>query len=54
MNAVMRENCILTARFLDVAKFTTLTPISLLISCIFSFQIVTLKFLHAYFGIEVS
>jgi hypothetical protein len=30
-------------RFLDVAKFTTLTPLSLLISCKLSFQIVSFE-----------
>jgi hypothetical protein len=33
----------LTTRFLDVAKFTTLAPLSLLISCELSFPIVGLK-----------
>jgi hypothetical protein len=32
-----------TMRFLDVAEFTTQTPLSLLISCKFSFPIVGLK-----------
>jgi hypothetical protein len=36
---------LLTKRFLDVAKFATLTPLSLLILC---------KLLSAYFGIEIS
>jgi hypothetical protein len=31
---------LLTLRFLDVAKFTNLTPLSLLISCKISFPIV--------------
>jgi hypothetical protein len=35
----------LTTKFLDVAKFTTLTPLSLLISCELSFPIVGLKIL---------
>jgi hypothetical protein len=34
---------LLTTKFLDVAKFTTLTPLSLLISCELSFPIVGLK-----------
>jgi hypothetical protein len=33
----------LTVRFFDVAKFTTLTPLSLLISCKISFRVVGLK-----------
>jgi hypothetical protein len=42
MNAAMWEHCNLTMS-LDVAKFTTLTPLSLLISCKLSFPIVGLK-----------
>jgi hypothetical protein len=34
---------LVTTKFLDVAKFTTLTPLSLLISCELSFPIVGLK-----------
>jgi hypothetical protein len=34
---------LLTTKFLDVAKFTILTPISLLISCELSFPTVGLK-----------
>jgi hypothetical protein len=34
---------LLTTKFLDVAKFTTLTPLSLLISCEVSFPVVGLK-----------
>jgi hypothetical protein len=34
---------LLITKFLDVAKFTTLTPLSLLISCQLSFPIVGLK-----------
>jgi hypothetical protein len=34
---------LLTTKFLDVSKFTTLTPLSLLISCELSFPIVGLK-----------
>jgi hypothetical protein len=34
---------LLTIRFLDVATFTTLTPISLIISCKLSFPIIGLK-----------
>jgi hypothetical protein len=38
------ENIVLlTLRFLDVAKFTNLTPLSLLISCKVSLPIVSLK-----------
>jgi hypothetical protein len=38
------ENVILLSlRFLDMAKFTTITPLSLLISCKLSFQIVGLR-----------
>jgi hypothetical protein len=39
---VMREHCTFDS-FLDVAKFTNLTPLSLLISCRLSFPIVGLK-----------
>jgi hypothetical protein len=42
MNVTMWENYI-SDRFLDVAKFTTLTPLSLLILCKLSFPIVGLK-----------
>jgi hypothetical protein len=31
---------LLTTKFLDVAKFTTLTPLSLLISCELSFLVI--------------
>jgi hypothetical protein len=41
-NAVMRERGAFD-KFLDVAKFTTLTPLSLLIWCELSFPIVSLK-----------
>jgi hypothetical protein len=34
---------LLTVRFLDVAKLTTLTPLSLLVACRLSFPIVGLK-----------
>jgi hypothetical protein len=34
---------LLTTKLLDVAKFTTLTPLTLLISCELSFQIIGLK-----------
>jgi hypothetical protein len=45
---------LLTLRFLDVAKFTNLTPLSLLISCKLLFIIVGLKMSSlAYFGIEI-
>jgi hypothetical protein len=40
MDVVMSNIVVLTVRFLDMAKFTTLTPLSLLISCKFSFSIV--------------
>jgi hypothetical protein len=36
---------LVTTEFLDVAKFTTVTPLSLLISCEISFPIVGLKIL---------
>jgi len=36
---------LLTTRFFDVAKFSSLTPLSLLSSCIFTFPIVGLKIL---------
>jgi hypothetical protein len=39
----MWELCNLTVWFLDVAKFTTVTALSLLISCKLSFPIVSLK-----------
>jgi hypothetical protein len=42
MNFVMREYCTFD-KFLDVAKFTTPTPLSLLKSCKLSFPIVGLK-----------
>jgi hypothetical protein len=47
MNVVMWD-FILTRRFLDVAELTTLTLLSLLISCELSFPVVGLKmsFLH--------
>jgi hypothetical protein len=42
-------------RFLDVAEFTTVTPLLFLISCKLSFPDVGLKnFFLAYFGIEIS
>jgi hypothetical protein len=40
MHVAIREHRTLTLRFLDVAKFTTLTPLSLLISYAFSFPLV--------------
>jgi hypothetical protein len=43
MNVTTWEHCVLTVRFLDVANFTALSPLSLLISCKFSFPIVGLK-----------
>jgi hypothetical protein len=39
---------LLIIRFLDVAKFTTLTPLSLLISCKFSFPIIGIRTLLTY------
>jgi hypothetical protein len=46
---------LLTTKFLDVAKFTTLTSLSLLISCELSFPIVGLKIVFpAYFCIEIA
>jgi hypothetical protein len=42
MNVTMWEHCIFD-RFLDAANFSTLTPLSLLISCKLSFPIVGLK-----------
>jgi hypothetical protein len=42
MNAVMGKMVLMTTKFLDVAKFTTLTPLSLLILCELSFPIVGL------------
>jgi hypothetical protein len=44
MNVAMREHCIFDSEIFDVAKFTTLTPLSLLILCILSFPIVSLQF----------
>jgi hypothetical protein len=43
MNVMMWEHVLLTVRVLDVAKVTTLTPSSLLISCQISFSVVGLK-----------
>jgi hypothetical protein len=45
---------LLTLRLLDVAKFTNLTPLSLLISCKLSFLIVSLNVFPVYFDIEIS
>jgi hypothetical protein len=42
MNVTMWEH-LLTVRFLDVAKLTSLTPLSLLVVCRLSFPIVGLK-----------
>jgi hypothetical protein len=45
----------LTTKFLDVANFTSLTPLSLRISCELSFQIVGLQIIfHAYLRIEIA
>jgi hypothetical protein len=44
---------LLKIRFLDVAKFTTLTPLSLLISCILSFPIVGLASLSLTYFIHL-
>jgi hypothetical protein len=43
MNVTMCELRTLTIRFLDVAKFTALNPLSLQISCKLSFPIVGLQ-----------
>jgi hypothetical protein len=43
MDALTGEHRGFDNKFLDVAKFTTLTPLSLLISCELSFPIVGLK-----------
>jgi hypothetical protein len=43
IDVAMWNIVLLTLRFLDVAKFTNLTPLSLLISCKLSFPIVGLK-----------
>jgi hypothetical protein len=43
MDVTLWEHCTLTIRFLDMAKFTTLTPLSLLISCKLLFLTVGLK-----------
>jgi hypothetical protein len=43
MDAAMGEHGALTTKLLDVAKFTTITPLSLLILCELSFPIVGLK-----------
>jgi hypothetical protein len=43
MDVAMWEHCIFDSEVLDVAKFTNLTPLSLLISRKLSFQIVGLK-----------
>jgi hypothetical protein len=43
MNLVMLEHCSFDSEFLDVAKFTTITPLSLLILCKLSFPVVSLK-----------
>jgi hypothetical protein len=39
MDAAMWELCTFDLRFLDVTKFTTLTPSSILISCNFHSQL---------------
>jgi hypothetical protein len=51
-----RGNIVLLAvAFLDVAKFTALTPLSLLISCKLSFQIFRfVNGLFTYIGIQIS
>jgi hypothetical protein len=43
MNVAMGEHRTFDNEILDVAKFTTLTPLSLLISCKLSFPIIGLK-----------
>jgi hypothetical protein len=55
VNVACRNIVILAFRFFNVAKFTTLTPSSLLISCKLSFPCVGLKnFFPSYFGIKIS
>jgi hypothetical protein len=46
MNVAMWEHVLLTLRFIDVSKFTTLIPLLLLISRKLSFLVVGLKSLH--------
>jgi hypothetical protein len=43
MKAAMMEYGALTTKFLDVAKFTAVSPLSLLISCELSFPVVDLQ-----------
>jgi biotin transporter BioY len=43
INITMWNIVLLTTKLLDEAKFSTLTPLSLLISCKFSFPVVGLK-----------
>jgi hypothetical protein len=46
---------LLTAKFLDVAKFTTLTPFSILILCDLSFLLIGLKISSLYtFSLKAS
>jgi hypothetical protein len=46
---------LLTAKFSDVVKITTLTPLSLLISCKLTYPFVGLKIIFpAYFRIEIT
>jgi hypothetical protein len=45
MNVLVQEHCALINQMLDVAKFTILTPMSLLSKHRFSFPIVSLKIL---------
>jgi hypothetical protein len=43
MNFAMREHCTFTTKFLNVAKFTVLIPLSLLISCKLSFPVIYME-----------
>jgi hypothetical protein len=45
MNVAMREHSALTTKFVDVRKFITLSPLSLLTSCELLFLTVHLKFI---------
>jgi hypothetical protein len=54
MNVAMGEHFAFDNQIFDVAKFTLLTPLSLLISCKLSFLIVGLKISSLYFCIEIS
>jgi hypothetical protein len=43
MNVTVWEHCTFDSQILDVAEFTAITPLSLLISCKLSFPIVGLE-----------